>query len=136
MGWVGKLIGTDKAIDNILDKDNGLLKGFGGWIDDMHHTEAEQVEANASKREWGIRQLEALAPFKVVQRILAFASTALWIFAGINVIGAIWYDAAFGTDVTTDMLKFASSEYVFWPVMTVFALYFSGGVVDSIKRKK
>lgn len=136
LSTLGRLFGSKKTIDNIMDKDNGLLRGFGNWIDDMSHTEAEKAEANAAKREWGIRQLEALAPFKVVQRILAFAATALWIFAGVNVIGAIWYDSVFGTDVTTDMLSFASSDYVFWPVMVVFALYFSGGVVDSFRRNK
>jgi len=136
MGVIGRLLGSDKVIDNMLDKDNGLVTKFGGWIDDFSYTDAEKAEANTAKREWGIRQLEALAPFKVVQRILAFAATALWIFAGVNVIGAIWFDAAYGTDVTTDMLAFASSDYVFWPVMAVFALYFSGGVVDSINRKK
>ena len=140
MGWFGKLVGTDKAVDNILDKDNGLLRRFGGWVDDFNYTPEEKAKADHETREWGVRQLEALAPFKVVQRILAFASTTLWMLVGFNVVAAIWTEAFInrGEDkikLVEPMIQFALSDYVFWPVLTVYALYFSGGVVESVKRK-
>jgi len=133
--WLGTLFGTKQAVENILNKDSGLLKQFGGWIDDFNYTAEERSVANAEKREWGIRQLEALAPFKVVQRILAFAATGLWGFVGLNVIAAIWVDSIYGTGVTESMLAFALSDYVVYPVMICFSLYFSGGVIESFKKK-
>ncbi len=143
MGWFGKLIGTDKAVDNILDKDNGLLAKAGSWIGNFNYTSEEKAEADLETRKWGFRQLEALAPFKVVQRILAFAASGFWIFVGFNVVVAIWIDALTrttemidgvlvvtgGTNVKTDMMAFAMSDYVFWPVLVVFGLYFAGGVI-------
>lgn len=139
----GKLFGTDKAINNLLDKDEGLLVKAGSWIGNFNYTSEEKAEADAGTRQWGLRQLEALAPFKVVQRILAFAAAGFWIFVGVNVVVAIWIDALTrttamingvltvtgGTNVKADMMAFAMSNYVFWPVAIVFGLYFAGGVI-------
>jgi len=130
MGWgvLGKLFGTDKAIDNLVDKDNGLLVRAGTALGNLHYSNQEKAETDAETREWGIRQLDALAPFKVVQRILAFAVASLWICIGMNVVVAIWINAVYGVDARTDLLAFAFSDYVFWPVMSVLSLYFAGGV--------
>ena len=129
---VGRLFGTDKAVDNILDKDNGLLTQVGGWVGGLKHTEEEKAEDAQATRQWGLKQLEALEPFKVVQRILAFAAASLWIIVGLNVLLGIW----FANPVTIQHLKeFAMSDYIFWPVISVFSLYFSGGVVNSLRKK-
>lgn len=136
MGWFGNLIGTEKAVDNLLDKDSGLLAKAGSWIGNFNYTEEEKAEADADTREWGFRQLEALAPFKVVQRILAFAAASLWVVVAINVIVAIWVEAKTGLTVKADMMAFAMSDYVFWPVMVVFGLYFAGGVIPRGADKK
>jgi hypothetical protein len=131
------------AVKNLVDKDNGLLTQAGSWFGGLNYTEEEKAESDAQTREWGIRALDALAPFKVVQRILAFAAALFWIIAGLNVIIAIWVDELTkeikmiegvetlinGTSLTDPMYKFATSDYVFWPVCVVFALYFAGGVL-------
>lgn len=137
MGWglLGSIFGTKKAVDNILDKDNGLLKGVGGWIDDFNYTDEERSVAQAEVRTWGLKQLDALAPFKVVQRILAFAATTLWVICGLNVLVAIWVEALTDLKVVTPILEFALSSYIVYPVIACYSLYFSGGVVDSFKRK-
>jgi hypothetical protein len=44
MAWYNPLSWSDKLVDNVLDKDNGLLKGVGGWIDDLSHTDQEKAE--------------------------------------------------------------------------------------------
>jgi hypothetical protein len=138
----GKLFGTDKAVDNLLDKDKGLLVRAGSWVGGLNYTKEEQAEGDLKTREWGLRHLEALAPFKIVQRILAFAAAGFWIFVGINVTIAIWIEAITrqqvmfngqmvwrSVDAATPLKAFATSDYVFWPVIVVFALYFTGGVL-------
>ena len=129
MAWFSALFATEKAVENIVDKDNGLLSQVGGWVGGFNYTEEEKAEADAQTREWGFRQLDALAPFKVVQRILAFAVATMWILCGFNVLVAIWLDATIGTTIKADMMAFAMSDYIFWPVCVVFALYFAGGVI-------
>jgi hypothetical protein len=137
MSILGRLLGTEKAIDNLLDKDEGLLVRAGGWIDGLSHTDQEKAEDVQKTRDWGIRQLEAIEPFKVVQRILAFAAASFWIIVGINVLVAMWVEAAYPEfKIADDMKAFAMSDYVFWPVVTVFALYFGGGVINSLRGGK
>jgi len=133
MGFLGKLFGTDKAVDNLLDKDSGLLVRAGGWVDGMSYTDQEKAENQLLVKEWGLRQLEALAPFKVVQRILAFGVTAMWLIVGLNVMAAIWVDRFYpGSEPVTDsMMQFAMSDYVFWPVLAVLSLYFTGGILPT-----
>ncbi len=134
-GVFGKLFGTEKAVDNMLDKDNGLLVRAGGWVDGLSYTDEEKADMNLRTRQWASEQLNSLQPFKVVQRILAFSVCALWIVNGLNVMAANWIEAIYAIQVKDDALAFAMSDYIFWPVLSVFALYFTGGVVESAKRK-
>lgn len=132
MGVLSKLLGTDKVVDNLTDKDDGLLVRMGGWVDELSHTEEEKSKAAAEVREWGIRQLEALEPFKVVQRILAFGVTFVWAIVALNVLVAIWVEALTDVVVTETMLAFALSTFIIWPVLAVLSLYFTGGVLPGV----
>lgn len=134
MSVFGRLFGTQKAVDNLLDSEKGLLKQAGNWIGNMQYTEEEKAEAAHDLREWGLRQLDALTPFKVTQRVLAISASTLWIVVAINVLVSIWV----GDNTKTEaFLSFATSEYIFWPVLTVFGLYFAGGVIpDNVLNRK
>jgi hypothetical protein len=142
MSWLGSLFGTKKAVDNILDKDNGLLVRAGTALGNLHHSEQE-------KAEWGIRVLDSLTPFKIVQRVLAFAAMFLWVFIGINLTVAIWIQAVTSVTVVVDgvstttsinavdaLSNLAMSDYIFYPVMAIFVLYTGGGTLNSLKGNK
>ena len=133
MSWIGRLFGTAKAVDSLVDKDNGLLVRAGGWIDGLSHTDQEKARDSLLVKEWGIRQLEALGPFKIVQRVLAISVTFFWAFIGVNVIVAIWVEAIFGVSAKESMMEFAFSDFVFWPVLAVLSLYFTGGIMPGRK---
>lgn len=137
MGFFGRLFGTEKAINDITDKENGLLVRAGGWVDGLSHTDQEKAEHSLKVREWGLNQLEALAPFKVVQRILAFAISFVWILVACNALAAMWVEALYPeTKIVEVMLEFAFSDFVFWPVTVCYGLYFGGGLIESFKRTK
>jgi len=143
----GRVFGTEKAVDNLMDKDKGLLVRMGGWVNDMSYTDQEKAKADADTREWGIRQLAALEPFKIVQRILAFGISFLWAITGINVLVGIWVEALYpdtivdgvtqeGIKVVEPLLSFAFSDYLLWPTTICFALYFGGGTIGSFVSRK
>ena len=137
MNFLGKLFGTDKAVDNLLDKDKGLLVRTGGWVNDLSYTDAEKAENQLLVKQWGIKQLEALEPFKIVQRIIAFAVTSLWLIVGINVIVAVWVEAIYPSiQVRERMIEFAMSDFVFWPVLAVLSLYMGGGTFQGLSNRK
>lgn len=128
----GKLFGADKAVDNIVDKDNGLLVRAGTAIGNLHYSEQEKAENSLLVRQWGINQLEALHPFKVVQRILAFSVMFGWLFVLINLVAMFWLEHP----SSGKLLELAFSDYVFWPVLSVLSLYMSGGVLTHFGNKK
>jgi hypothetical protein len=47
MAWYNPLSWGEKATENILDKNDGLLAQVGGWIGNMDLTEEERIEFNA-----------------------------------------------------------------------------------------
>lgn len=137
MSWFGNLFGTEKAINSIVDKDNGLLVRAGTAIGNLHYSDQEKANDDKAVKEWSIRFLDSLAPFKIVQRVLAFAAMLLWVFVGINVVVAIWVNAIYPEiDAATAMFAFATSDYVFWPVVSIFVLYTGGGTINSLRGGK
>lgn len=128
MKWLGRIFGTQKAIDAVLDPEKGHISKLGGWIDRMQYTDQEKAADASKTQEWALKQMEALHPFKVTQRVLAMATMFLWLTVGINVLVSIWVQNAV---VYEQMLAFAFSDYVFWPTMAIFGLYFAGGAIPS-----
>jgi len=132
MSFLGRLFGTEKAINDITDKQDGLLVRAGGWVNDLSYTDAEKAKNALEVRKWGLNQLEALAPFKIVQRVLAFAIAFVWSFVALNVIISIW----FGSEPTQQkLIEFAFSDFIFWPVTVCFGLYFGGGFLESMRKR-
>jgi hypothetical protein len=140
--FLGRLFGTEKAINDLTDKDNGLLAKGGAWLGNLNYTEEEKAEANERRQEWAIRQLSALEPFKIVQRIIAFNAMSVWTLFGINLLVAVWYDvlnrcSASNLDcvepnATAAMLAIIVTPFLAYPIIAVVSLYMSGGVFPEI----
>lgn len=47
MGWLDIFKSAPKAVDNILDKDNGLISQFGSWIGNQSFEPEEAAEMRA-----------------------------------------------------------------------------------------
>ena len=47
MSWLSWFSSAPKVIDDVMDKDNGLISQVGGWIGNMKLTDEEVLEANA-----------------------------------------------------------------------------------------
>ncbi len=128
MGWFGQLIGTDKVVNNVVDKDNGLLAQAGNWIGGFSYTPEEKAEADAATREWGLRQLEALAPFKVMQRIMVTIIMVEWAILLNVFIVAICLGA---TTVVNNLLQLVQTNFVWIPIAGAVGLYLMGGVIPG-----
>jgi predicted metal-binding membrane protein len=50
MSWYNPMTWSDKVIDNVLDKDDGLLANVGSWIGGQQYTDEEIAEANTELR--------------------------------------------------------------------------------------
>lgn len=129
MGWLGNLFGTEKAVDNITGKD-GIASQLGGWIGGMKYTEEEKAEGNRETRSLVIEQLKALAPFKVMQRIMVTIIMAEWaiLFNCALVCIMLKWDERFA-----QLMIFAKSEFAWLPVFGAVSLYLLGGVIPTRK---
>lgn len=136
MSWFGNLFGTAKAVDDIVDKDNGLIVRAGTALGNLHYSDQEKAEGDERTREWGIRFLDALHPFKIVQRIIAFSTLFIWSFLAVNIIIAYWVEAYTGVDAVTGLFAFATTDYIFYPVLAVLTLYTGGGTINSLRGKE
>jgi len=152
MAWYNPLTWGEKASDNILDKDTGLAVKFGGFVNDLHYSDAEKAENNLTVTQFALDRLKLLTPFKIVQRVIAACTLFLWLFVGMNLCVAIWVyaitkkvttvcnklnectEVITAIDARTDFMAFAMSDYVFWPVICVFTLYCGGGVARYFRK--
>ena len=92
----------------------GVIKG----IDSAVFTPQERAEMH-------IKQLEALAPFKIVQRILMSAICFVWVMLIAEYSVAIWLQ----NDAVKDaLIELIQSEFVWGPTLAGFALYLGGGL--------
>ena len=110
MKFLTRLFSPDaasKAVDRIAD-----------GIDSAVYTPQERAQMK-------ITQLEALAPFKVVQRILVSAIAFVWVVLIMQYSLAIWLGAL---DVQNALIELIQSEFVWAPTLAAFALYFGGGL--------
>ena len=121
----GRVFGTAKAVDDILDKDKGLLVRAGTWIGNLNLTDEEKMENNLLVREWGLKQLEALAPFKIMQRIMVTIIMVQWAILFNAIIVAICFKS---TVVLDNLFLFAQSQFAWYPVGAAVTLYLLGGV--------
>lgn len=125
MSFIGRLFGTAKAVDDFTDKDNGHLAKFGGWIGNMNYTDQEKAGDDMITRRLAIEYLGALAPFKVMQRIMVTIIMAEWAILFNVLIVAICLQA---NTVVKDLLAFAQTPFAWAPVSGAVTLYLLGGV--------
>ena len=140
MGFLATIFGAEKAVDNIIDRDNGLLTQMGGWVGNQQYTEQEAATDKTRRFELYLRMLDSIEPFKVVQRILAFTAAFVFISFSIALIFAWGIDTYTSRDAiplqSVDSLwKIATSNFITYPIVSVFTLYCGGGFLSSMKAK-
>jgi len=128
MNWFSTLFSAGDVATDITDKDNGLATQLGGWIGGMSFTEQEQAEHNAKIVTIGIERLKALAPFKVMQRIMVTIIMVEWAI----LFNACVISICLGADDTVKaLMEFAKTEFAWLPVFAAITCYLLGGVIPS-----
>lgn len=113
MGILSTIFGTGDVISKGMD-----------LIDKMHTSDAEMIAAKSKAK---TDLMNAYAPFKIAQRILAtmFAVTFLSSFV-LVLIMALFYDAKI------DVVRSVIGEFYIGEIMfTIIAFYFGGGFIEG-----
>ena len=128
MSILASIFGSSKVIESATK-----------LIDDAFYTDAEKAEDklknNHLKTKNKIDLMNAYAPFKLAQRVIAFSFVFVFLFILLNGILALIY--GFVDIENVKMAKeFANEMWLGEIVLAIITFYFGGGLVSSIKNKK
>lgn len=125
--WIGKVFGSDSVIQKA-----------GDLIDEAFYTDSEKAEDKKEmtkfKAEHRINLMNAYAPFKVAQRVIAFGFVFVFLFIMLNgVIGALYgFIPMENVDKARD---FADKMWLGEIIIMIVSFYFGGGLAESIRKK-
>lgn len=125
MSWYNPLSWGDKVVDNVLDKDNGLLTQFGGFIGNLNLTEEELIKLNISTVE-SVQVFVKETLSENTERSKTRRSIAtMWIKMVIWIVLFTCLAAPFNSELALFYLNLLSSNLIFG-VTTAISIFFFG----------
>lgn len=119
LGLLGKIFGSEKVIQSGIE-----------LIDSLHTSTEEQVEAQTKSK---VALLEAYAPFKLAQRVLAFSFTFVYLSCFALVLGYTLMDQIADADKVKEVLEDFQIGYA---MLIILAFYFGGGAAEGILQNR
>lgn len=110
--WIGNMIGSSSIVDKL--------------VDEAVNSSDEKARMLATER------LKALAPFKIVQRIMVGAVMAVWVPTALLLV--IFGALEMNTNLEW-LLTVTKEPFIYYPVGACFTAYLGGGTIESFKRK-
>ena len=116
-----------------------VIKSGMKMIDDAFYTESEKAEDKMEMKKFQanhrIELMNAYAPFKLAQRVIAFGFVFVFLFIMLNgIIGSLYGFIDIAN--VKSAREFADSMWLGEIVIMIVSFYFGGGLVESIKRSK
>lgn len=137
MAWYNPLSWGDKVVDNVLDKDDGLLTQVGGWIGRMDLTEEEVLIQNA-KTVGSVQEFVKATLNESTGRSKTRRSVAvLWIKTQLAIVLMCCIAAPFNSELAEFYFKLATSGLMITGTTAIIIFFFgSHGLVRHNESKK
>ena len=119
LGILGKIFGSEAVISKSID-----------LIDSFHTSTEEQIEAATKSK---VALLEAYAPFKLAQRVLAFSFTFVYLSCFALVLGYTLFDQVADAEKVKQVLEDFQIGYA---MLIILAFYFGGGAAEGILQNR
>jgi len=128
---------SSKTVDDVMDKDNGLLAQVGGWIGNMNLTEEEVMEHNgrtvASVQEFVKATLSESTGRSKTRRSVA----VLWIKSQLSIVLMCCIAAPWNIELAEFYLKLATSTLMIMGTTAIIIFFFgSHGLARHNESKK
>lgn len=128
---------SSKTVDDVMDKDNGLLAQVGGWIGNMNLTEEEVMEQNArtvgSVQEFVKATLSESTGRSKTRRSVA----VLWIKSQLAIVLMCCIAAPWNIELAEFYLKLATSTLMIMGTTAIIIFFFgSHGLARHNESKK
>ena len=137
MAWYNPLTWGDKIVDNVLDKDSGLLTQVGNWIGGMDLTEEEVMEQNA-KTVSSVQDFVKATLSESTGRSKTRRSVAiLWIKSQLAIVLMCCIAAPWNIELAEFYLKLATSTLMIMGTTAIIIFFFgSHGLARHNESKK
>ena len=133
MSFLGRLFGSDKALERVVDTATGLL-------DEAFYTKEEQAADRAVAREKAqglvIEWMKASTGSRMARRVIAFGITGTWLlmywFTAVLAVAGVWSpEMAVQLAASAEILD-AAGDVMVSPVMLILGFYFAGPYMGNL----
>lgn len=121
-GWFKS---APKAVDNILDKDNGLISQLGGWVGNMNLTDEEVIRFNAKTVDSVQKFVTATLSESTERSTTRRAIAVLWIKTQLGIVLMCCIAAPFNMELAKFYFELATSTLMI-TVTTAICIFFFG----------
>ena len=136
MTWWNPLTGTDKLVDNVLDKNDGIVVKTGGWIDKLSYTEQEKIENNKELRkaviDYAVASMSENSERSKARREIA----KLWIKAQLSIVLMCCICAPWDMDLAEFYFKVATSALMIGGTGAVITFFFGSYLITRNNETK
>ena len=136
MAWYNPLTWGDKIVDNVLDKDDGLLTQVGGWIGGQQYTDEEQAEANTELRKgviaYAISSMGENSLRSIARRMIAI----LWIKVQLGLILMCAISAPWDMSLAEFYFKLATSNVMLGGTVAIITFFFGSYMLTRHNETK
>jgi len=136
MGWFN-FLSSDKVVDNVLDKDDGLIAKAGSWIGNLKLTDEEVIEFNAKTVTSVQSFVKATLSENTERSKTRRAIAVLWIKVQLAIVLMCCVAAPFNMELAEFYFKLATSTLMI-TVTTAICIFFFGshGIARHNESKK
>jgi hypothetical protein len=118
-------------MDNVLDKDSGLLTQVGGWIGGMNFTEEERAEMN-ERMVLGVSSFVEMTLSENTERSVTRRAVAvMWIKAQLAMILIVFLVAPFNRPLAEFYLSITFGSLMVGGTLSIIAFFFGGHMLSS-----
>lgn len=137
MGWLSFLSPktVDNTVNNLMDKDTGLLTQFGNWVGGMNYTAEEQAEANKAMVDGAAKFVVDTLSENTVRSKTRRDIAVLWIKVQLTMIGVVFLVAPIDLDLAKFYAEITFGTLMISGTLSVLAFFFGGHYLRDFRSK-
>ena len=135
MGWFTNLF-SNKSVDNVLDKDNGLLTQAGEWIGNLSYTDEEKAESRERLNSGLVEYIKSTLSESTVRSKTRRFVAIMWISVELFLLLLTCASAPFDIELAKFYWSLATSELMFWGTMSVIGFFFGPYMIGNHFNRK
>jgi len=129
--------GTPKIVDDVFDKDDGLLSKAGGFINDLNYTDAEKARHHAGLAKAVSTHIASTLSESTVRSRTRRAIAEMWIRTQLGLILMVAICIPLDKTVAKNYFELATCDIMFYGTGSIVVFFFGAYVWGTyIKKEK